>query len=79
MTTRWGGELKFFKKVQNNGHSHTHTSSQTKNTMSNTTPNTQTPTNPTNTQNVAVKQLAKEEVKAVAINGCSAEKQVNLI
>jgi len=47
--------------------------------MSNTTPNTQTPTNPTNTQNVAVKQLAKEEVKAVAINGCSAEKQVNLI
>ena len=34
--------------------------------MSNTTPNTQTPTNPTNTQNVAVKQLTKEEVKAVA-------------
>ncbi len=39
---------------------------QTKNTMSNTTPNTQTPTNPTNNQNVAVKQLTKEEVKAVA-------------
>ena len=34
--------------------------------MSNTTPNTQTPTNPTNNQNVAVKQLTKEEVKAVA-------------
>ena len=33
--------------------------------MSNTTPNTQTPTNPTNNQNVAVKQLTKEEVKAV--------------
>jgi len=34
--------------------------------MSNTTPNTQTPTNLTNNQNVAVKQLTKEEVKAVA-------------
>ena len=34
--------------------------------MSNTTPNTQTPTIPTNNQNVAVKQLTKEEVKAVA-------------
>jgi len=34
--------------------------------MSNTTPNTQTPTNPTNNQNVAVKQLTKEEVEAVA-------------
>ena len=44
----------------------THTSSETKNTMSNTTPNTQIPTNPTNNQNVAVKQLTKEEVKAVA-------------
>ena len=34
--------------------------------MPNTTPNTQTTTNPTNNQNVAVKQLTKEEVKAVA-------------
>ena len=33
--------------------------------MSNTTPHTQTPTNPTNNQNVAVKQLTTEEVKAV--------------
>ena len=41
------------------------TSSETKNTMSYTTLNTQTPTNPTNNQNVAVKQLTKEEVKAV--------------
>ena len=62
-----GGNSNFSKKFKITATlSHTHTSSQTKNTMSNTTPNTQTPTNPTNTQNVAVKQLTKEEVKAVA-------------
>ena len=59
-----------FQKVQNNmlqpTATLTCTSSETKITMSNTTPDTQTPTNPTNNQNVAVKQLTKEEVKAVA-------------